>query len=138
MVVKFMKFVRPSTLNMPIDCDNLENSELPHHLRTILSQNEPEKVNLALVEDENGKYLYISSDGKFRCIDLREDQHPIVLCYLMESQGSGYVYIEGSRRIFSFGEGYGVEEINQARTVAIILSEFLEYKIDEMNFGAVR
>lgn len=59
----------------------------------------------------------------------------LALVYMYKAKQDGFIYLEGEKRLFTFGTGYGEAQINGARHIVEEIEELTGTEIEELNLG---
>ncbi len=96
------------------------------------------QVEIILIEKSKEKALYAASGGKLHKVNIEESSAPLSICFMTPAKGNGFVSIgQGwSFPLFYFGEGYGSQQMEEARRVGKELESILGYPLKEISYGA--
>lgn len=136
MVFSSIKVERPASLIMPINSKKLRDYKLSHSLSSLLSQNSETSLILVFEQEKDKKIIHAACSGYYTSLEIDNDNHrSLSLVYMTKAKRDGFIYLEGLKRLFTFGSGYGDDEIEDARQIVEEIEELTGSEIQELDLG---
>lgn len=136
MVFTYITLQQPTSLSMPIDCKKLHHHKLSYELSSVLSHNSDTSLVLVYEQDKDKKIIHAACSGYYTSIEIGNDNlPPLALVYMSKAKRDGFIYLEGEKRLFTFGSGYGEDEISDARQIIEEIEELTGSEVQDLNLG---